>query len=100
MSSFKMSIPHQLPQQEALGRIKNMLKQLQEEQSGNITGVREKWEDANGQFQFSTRGFNLSGSIKVLPNQVELDAKLPFALGLFQSKIKQVLDKKTRELLS
>ena len=41
MANFKMSIPHQLSQDEVLRRIKNVLVDLKVQHSGKIGNLRE-----------------------------------------------------------
>lgn len=100
MSSIKMNIPHQLTQQEALSRIKQLLAKLQHEQKDIISNVKEDWQGETGNFQFTTKGFDLSGHIRVKTTSVEIDANVPFAVTLFKGKIKQVIEKNARVILS
>jgi hypothetical protein len=88
MASLKMSIPHQLTQQEALNRIKHLLAKLQQEQKDKISNVKEDWNGETGNFQFTAKGFDLSGVIKVQPSSIDIDATVPFAVSLFKEQIK------------
>ena len=100
MSNLRMSIPHNLPEEEALQRIKSLLTNLKEQQRDVVSNVQESWEGKTGNFSFSAKGFDLSGMINVNPSSVEIDADLPFAVSLFKGTIKRVIDEKARELLS
>ena len=100
MASLNMDIPHQLPQEEALERIKKLLVKLQEEQKDKISNVQEEWTGDTGNFQFTASGFDLAGQIKVLPDSITIDSKLPFALTFFKGMIKDMIEKKTTELLT
>ena len=100
MASLTMNIPHELSQQEALTRIKGMLQKLKEEQKDMITNMKEDWKGETGNFEFTAKGFDLSGIITVQPSSVDIDAKLPFALSFFKGQIKQVIEGKAKELLS
>ena len=100
MSNLKMSIPHSLPEEEALKRIKALLGNLKEEQKDLIENVNEQWDGNSGNFNFTAKGFDLSGTIDVKPESVDIDADLPFALTFFKGMIKNVIDEKARELLS
>lgn len=100
MAALKMNIPHQLSQQEALNRIKQMLGKLQQEQKDKISNIKEEWQGNTGNFAFSAQGFELSGIITVNPESIDIDASLPFAVSLFKGKIKELIASKTRELLS
>ena len=96
---MNISISHQLPQGEALARVKDLLNKLKEEQASRITNVKENWVDNKADFSFSAQGFNLAGQITVNPASVNMEAELPFALSFFQGKIKEMITGKLTELL-
>jgi len=100
MSKLNLSIPHQLSQEEALSRIKNLLKNLKEEQAATVSNVREEWNDNGGSFAFSAMGFDLSGNIAVNPSTVDIDAEVPFAVSMFSGTIKNIITQKASELLA
>ncbi len=100
MSKLNLSIPHQLSQEEALTRIKNLLKNLKEEQAGTISNIKEEWNDTGGNFEFSAMGFDLSGNILVNPFSVDIEAEVPFAVSMFSGTIKNIITQKASELLS
>lgn len=100
MAKLDIIVPHALPQQEALTRIKGLLKKLQEEQKDTIKDVSEKWNGNEGEFSFSAKGFDLSGILKVAENSVIINGQLPFALSFFKGMISDVITKKAEELLS
>ncbi|MFT3947075.1 MAG: polyhydroxyalkanoic acid system family protein [Agriterribacter sp.] len=100
MSSLNINIPHSLTKEEALSRIKGLLRQVKEEQANIVSNVKETWQDDKGEFSFSAMGFDLSGLIDVKDNGVDINANLPFALSLFSGKIKGVITQKATQLLS
>jgi hypothetical protein len=100
MSRLTLNIPHNLPKEEALKRIKNLLTNLKKEQAQNISNVNEVWDDDKGNFSFRAKGFDLSGIIKVNPSSVEIDSKLPFAVSLFKGTISSMITAKAEQLLS
>ena len=100
MSDLNVSIPHSLPAEEALSRIKDLLGNLKNDHKDLVENTEENWDGNAGQFSFSAKGFNLSGTINVNPSSVDIDAKLPFALSFFKGKIAQVITDKAKELLS
>lgn len=99
MANLNMTVPHQLPEEEALKRIKSLFTKLRDEQKGTIDDVQESWDGNTGKFSFTAKGFDLSGSIKVNPDGIDIDADLPFAVSLFKGTIKQVINDKASELL-
>ena len=100
MADLNISIPHELPKQEALARIKKLLVNLKQEQAQFISNVKEDWEGETGKFQFSAKGFDLSGLIQVNDNSVDIDAELPFALSFFKGMIKNVIQERAETLLA
>ncbi|MET0393860.1 MAG: polyhydroxyalkanoic acid system family protein [Chitinophagaceae bacterium] len=100
MSSLSLTIPHELPKEEALTRIKGLLQSLRAEHANMISDVKEEWTGDEGKFAFSAKGFDLSGLINVSGTAVGIDAKLPFALSLFSGSIKNIITEKAKALLA
>lgn len=100
MSSLNLNIPHTLPKEEALSRIKNLLAKLKEEQKDLVSDVQENWQDNQGNFSFKAKGFNLAGDIVVNDGDVQINSELPFAVSFFKSAIGDMITKKTKELLA
>lgn len=99
MSALNLSIPHQLPKEEALSRIKHLLENLKEEKKDMITNLQEEWQDDQGKFSFKAMGFDLSGNIQVNPGSVEINSQLPMAVSFFKGKIASIIQDKAAELL-
>lgn len=99
MSSLNLNIPHNLPKDEALTRIKNLLANLKEEQKDIVSDVQENWQDNKGNFSFKAKGFNLAGDIVVNDENVQINSDLPFAVSFFKGAIGDMITKKTKELL-
>jgi hypothetical protein len=100
MAKLDITIPHSLPKEEALARVQGLLGKLQQEQKDFIKNVSEKWNGNEGEFSFSAKGFDLSGTITVEENNVNINGQLPFALSFFKGMISQVIKEKAGELLA
>ena len=100
MSALKLNIPHELSQEEALTRIKNLLTSLKEEQKDTISDVQENWQGNENNFSFKAKGFNLSGNIVVNGSDVQINSQLPFAVSFFKGAISDVITKKAKALLA
>ena len=100
MRSFNLDITHKLSQHEALSRIKNLFTILRLEQKDKISEVKESWQNETVTFQFAAMGFTVSGILTVHPLNIELNAKVPFAVFLFRNKIKKVIREKAMELFA
>lgn len=95
-----MQVPHDLGKEEALSRIKGMLGKLKQEQQDKISNLEEEWKGDGGTFQFTTQGFDLSGTLRVHDSYIDIDATIPFVVSLFSGKIKEMIEKKAGELLA
>ena len=100
MAQLNIAIPHSLPPQEAVTRIKGLIEQLRLEQVGTVSDVSEIWNGNEGEFSFSAKGFDLAGKIKVEENQVSINGQLPFALSFFKGRISEMIREKASELLT
>lgn len=100
MSQLDISVPHQLPQEEALSRVKNLLAQVQEEQKHLIDDLSEEWDGNNGKFSFNAKGFSLDGTIQVNEKDVTIQGDLPFMLSFFKGKIEEVIKNKAAAILA
>ena len=100
MSKLDVSIPHELPKEEALTRIKSLLADLQEEQKDKIRGVKEDWNGNIGNFSFNAKGFDVSGRITVADDHVNVQGDLPFMLSFFKDTIGNVIRDKAGTLLA
>lgn len=100
MAALNINIPHSLPKEEALSRIKGLLQQVKEEQANVVSNIKESWQDDKGEFSFTAMGFDLSGLIDVKDDGIDINAELPFAVSLFKGKIKEIITEKAAQLLS
>jgi len=100
MPSLEMSIPHKLPQEEALQRIKNLLSETKREHGDKIQNLQETWTGNTGNFSFKAQGFDIAGTLIVNPSSVELKGKIPFAVSLFKGQITKAINEKATQLLS
>jgi hypothetical protein len=99
MSSLSLNIPHNLSKEEALDRIKKLLGNVKKEQADQISNVKEEWKGDTGTFNFTIKGFDLSGNIRVNASSVDINGNVPFAISLFKGKIKSIIHEKAAALL-
>lgn len=100
MASLEMNIPHKLPQNEALARIKKLLTETKSNHADKITNLEETWNNNVGTFSFIAKGFSVSGTLTVTSSEVKLDGQIPFALSFFKGTIKQAITNEANQLLS
>lgn len=99
MANIILSIPHKLTKDEALKRIKILLNKTKKEHSKEITNLKEDWSNYSGNFNFTLKGFEISGIITVDQSKVEINGTIPFALSFFKEKIKKIITKEAEKLL-
>lgn len=100
MSHLDLQIPHSLPQQEAIARIKKLLAGLQQKHQQSFNNIDEHWEGPEGRFSFSAKGFSVAGKIYVGVDSVRLSSRLPLVLSIYKKKISEVIQEKAGELLA
>lgn len=91
MPKMTVTIPHNLPRDEALRRLKRLLEQLRAEHADRISAVQEQWEDSTGRFRLTVMGMHVSGTIHVDDSHARLDGSLPFSAVFFRSQIEQTI---------
>jgi hypothetical protein len=100
MANIDIDIPHQLSQEEALGRIRNLLTETKKQHGDMVENLSEQWNGNTGHFSFTVKGFDIEGTLSVTPAVVELRSKVPFAVSLFKGTISSLVTEKAKELLS
>jgi len=95
-----MTIKHQLSQEEALKRVRNLFSELRVQFADKIINLKEEWNENKDKFSFSVSGFSVSGELKVGPTQVEISGNLPFVVSFFRGKIESVIKERAEILLA
>jgi hypothetical protein len=99
MRHIKITIPHSLPPDTALERIKGLLANLQQEHAAIISNASQDWNELDGKFLFTAKGFTITGKLKVTENSVIIESKLPFLLSFYSGKITELVKVNGEELL-
>ncbi|HEY5310861.1 MAG TPA: polyhydroxyalkanoic acid system family protein [Pirellulales bacterium] len=89
MPKLTVNVPHQLDQQEAASRLQGILEKMKERFQGQISDLHDEWQGNVLNFAFKTFGFGIKGAMHVEPQQVRVDADLPFAAMMFKGRIEQ-----------
>jgi len=100
MPNLKMTVPHRIPQDEALKRIKGLLGQVKQQYADKASDLHEEWSGNTGTFSFSAMGFPVSGTLNVKASEVELNGNLPFAASFFMGKIESTIRERATTLLA
>jgi hypothetical protein len=100
MPKFSMSVTYDLPQNEALERIKKDLADLKTHFADEISELREDWNGNTCEFQLSVMGFSGSGTLVVNPSEVEISGNLPFLAIPFKGNIESTIRERLKQLLA
>jgi len=99
MPSLQLTFPHQLGQEEAVARLKNLLTRVQEKYQAQVSDLHQAWNGNTLAFSFSTYGFKVAGDVIVDPSEVRLDGQIPMAAMIFKGKIESAIrDQLAKEL--
>lgn len=99
MPSISLNVPHALAPEEALKRIKNLVKDMKKKFGDKVTDVEEQWEDMHGTFSFRAMGFTVSGTLDIHDDAVELNGTLPWAALPLRGKIEDTIKEQAEKLL-
>jgi hypothetical protein len=91
MPSLKMTVPHQLGQEEAVTRLKGFLDRVKQRYQNQVSDLEETWLENVLDFAFKTYGFHIKGRMVVEPEDVKFDGQIPFAAMMFKGKIEQTI---------
>jgi hypothetical protein len=100
MPHLTLAVPHSLTPDEAQRRLKDKFTSALAEHRDRVSHTREEWRDHTLSFAFQAFGMAVSGTVAVEPNQVKLDAELPFAAVLFKGAIERRLREEVGVLLA
>jgi Putative polyhydroxyalkanoic acid system protein (PHA_gran_rgn) len=78
MAKLNMAVPHELPQGEALRRIRGEIEDLKREYGDKVGKLRGSWNNDTYVFDRMTQGFAVSGVILAKLSQIEIAANLPW----------------------
>jgi Putative polyhydroxyalkanoic acid system protein (PHA_gran_rgn) len=100
MPSLKLTIPHELGQEEAAIRLKGFLEKVKQRYQNQVSDLEEKWVENALDFAFKTYGFHIKGRMVVEPADVKFEGQIPFAAMMFKGKIEQTIRDEMKRLLT
>ncbi len=100
MPNLEISVPHNLPQDESLSRIKAYINRSTKQFGDQITDFQQHWNDNVGTFTGAGKGLSASGNVTVSPSDVLLELALPFAATFFKSKIESTIRNELTKILA
>jgi hypothetical protein len=100
MPKVNVTIPHQLGTAEAKTRIQGALAEAMGRYGDKVSNLQERWEGDRGEFSGKAMGFNLSGTVTVRPDAVEIRGDLPLAAAMFKGQIEAAIRERGSKLLA
>ncbi len=100
MPKIKVSVPHQLGQDEAKSRISKLIAETRVQFGGKVTDLEEAWTGNIDVFRFRAMGFAVEGQLEVQPAELRIDIHLPWAALPFKGRVESEILKHARELLA
>jgi len=99
MAKISVPVPYQIPQEQALSRIKAYVAEAKVKHADKVNDLQESWNGNVGTFSGSGSGFAVSGTIAVNPAVVAVELTVPFAAIFLKGKIESgITDALTRLL--
>jgi hypothetical protein len=100
MPNLKISIPHELPQDDALRRIKSAIADAKKQYGEKIDELRESWNGYNGTLNVAAMGQKLSVVLTVNSSDVTVQSALPLIAMMFRGKIEAAIRQEGTKLLA
>jgi hypothetical protein len=104
MPKLNMSVTHELPQDEALKRVKKAIADLKTRYADKISDLREDWNGNTCEFHLSVnlsvKSASGSGTMIVKPSEVEISGNLPLLAWAFTGKIESIIREKLKQILA
>ena len=99
---MRIDYQHNLAQEEAYGRINNLLTDLQKQYADKISNPQTSWNPEHTRMDYSMEimGFKTKGQVTLNDGQVSLEGKLPFMAKMFSGKIEEMVKTQLDDLLS
>jgi hypothetical protein len=87
MPGFSTEVNHSLGQDVALEKLKGFLDQVRQRYPKQISEIEGSWSDNVLNYEFTTFGIKVDGTLTVEEEVVKMEGNLPFAAMMFKSKI-------------
>ena len=100
MPAFNIDVPHSLGQEAAVEKLKSFLGNVQEKFKDQISAIDGEWTDNVLEFNFTTYGFSISGTMTVEEEVARMEGQLPFAAVAFRGTIQDSIRKEIEKTLN
>jgi hypothetical protein len=92
--------PRHITMDAAKERLRSLFLRLAAQNAGSITELSENWKEYYNEFSFKAKGQRVIGTLIIGPNNIVLNAELPWLLGLFKGKIARAIEEQASAVLN
>jgi len=96
---MKFSVPHKMNHVQAITQVKRMLQHARQQIAAQAEVTQEEWKGSTLHFAFTAQKQKFSGTCEVRDHSFEIDVRLPFAMRLFEGRIKREIEKQAAQML-
>jgi hypothetical protein len=97
---MSMSVPHGLPQGEALRRVKDKAAAVLRQYAAQLHNLQESWNDYAYAFSFAVMGMAIKGTVVIESAEVKLGAQVPLVALPFRGAIEKQVREELAQLLA
>lgn len=94
-----ITVKHILPVAEAKSRILKLSDELKKEYGNQIKNYSETWNGNDVEIAFKAMGIKINGNLKIFPDKVTMNGKLPLMARPYKTQIESLIKGKLLELL-
>lgn len=92
-------IPHNLPVNMAIERIKQALAQVKVQYRSQFEKLEDSWNGNVLSFDLIAQGKNIKGTLTVEEKEMKFQGEVPFMMSMMKGKIQKMINEKAGELL-
>jgi hypothetical protein len=100
MPKVNLSVPHDLGQEEATARIKNLLTEVREKYGSQVSDIHEDWNGNTCDLGWKSMGMGMSAKIQVNAADVTVDGTMPMAFMAFKGKMESLVRDRVTQALA
>lgn len=99
MPSFHVEVPHNMTEEDAANRIKDVMERMRGRFEGQVKDMQQDWNGNSMQFSFKTMGLSIKGEMVAFAESVIVKGDLPFAAMLFKGRIESSIREELGKVL-
>ncbi len=100
MPKINVNVKHELKKNEAVERVKELLKSLKTNYGDMVKDLEENWTNDSATFSFKAMGMSVSGELNVDDSSLVVNGKIPLTALPFKKTIEGKIYDEATKLLS